>query len=385
MHICFITHEYPKSGFPHGGVGTFVATLGKALVEKGITVSIIGLNYSDVEETETVNGIHVYRLQRKKVKGLQWYLNSRLISDKIKAVHKENPIDFVETPELGLAFLSKIKGIKYIIRMHGGHHYFAKAENRPVEWWKAFQEKRSFKKADHIIAVSRFVGETTRTLLALGEKPIEVIFNPIDTNKFFDASNEKTIPYTILFAGSIVEKKGIRQLVESLEYLVDEFPDVHLQIAGRGGNLPGTKIPYTPELEKSITSKIKPHITFLGVVPNNEMPRVIANAHICCYPSHMEAMPVAWLEVLAMGKIFIGSTAGPGSEAVIDGVTGVLANPHSPEDIAKKIKRVFEHQEASKMMGQNARADVSKRFSIEIIVNQNIDFFKSLISKKRYL
>ena len=53
MHICFITSEFPKPGFPHGGVGTFVATLGEALVEKGIQVSVIGLNYVPKEETET--------------------------------------------------------------------------------------------------------------------------------------------------------------------------------------------------------------------------------------------------------------------------------------------------------------------------------------------
>lgn len=381
MHICFITSEFPKLGFPHGGVGTFVATLGKALVEKGIFVSVIGLNYNDDEETETVNGIKVYRLHRKKTKGFQWYLNSKLISDKIKAVHKQNPIDFVETPELGLAFLQKIKGIQYVIRMHGGHHYFAKAENRKTEWWKAFQEKRSFKKADHIIAVSNYVGETTRELLHLGSKTIKVIFNPIDTQKFFDATQVETIPYTVLFAGSIVEKKGIRQLVASLEYLIDEFPEIHLKIAGRGGNVPGTKIPYIPELEKNIASKIRSHITFLGVVPNNEMPQIIASSHICCYPSHMEAMPVAWLEVLAMGKIFIGSNTGPGSEAVIDGVTGILADPFSPEDIAKKIKWVFEHSEASKKIGQKARADINERFNIDVIASQNVDYFKSLSKK----
>lgn len=383
MHICFITSEFPKTGFPHGGVGTFVATLGKSLAENGVKVSVIGLNYISKEEKEVVNGITVYRLAPKKIKGLQWLLNSRAISEKIEAVHKENPIDFVETPELGMAFLSKIKGIKYVIRMHGGHHYFAKAENRPVEFWKAFQEKRSFKKADHIIAVSKFVGETTRELLGLGEKPIEVIFNPIDTNKFFDATNVKTVPNTILFAGSIVEKKGIRQLVESIEYLIDDFPDIHLLIAGRGGNLPGTKIPYLPELEKKITPKIRPHITFLGVVPNDEMPKTISTAHVCCYPSHMEAMPVAWLEVLAMGKNFVGSIAGPGPEAVLDNVTGVLANPFSPEDIAKKIKWVLEHEDESKVMRENARKDVSKRFSIDVIVNQNITFFKALLNKKR--
>ena len=49
--------------------------------------------------------------------------------------------------------MNKIKGIKYIIRMHGGHHFFAKAENRPTEWKKVWQEKRSFKNADAILNI----------------------------------------------------------------------------------------------------------------------------------------------------------------------------------------------------------------------------------------
>src|SRR5690554_4889746 len=209
MHICFITSEFPKPNFPHGGVGTFVATLGKALVEQGIKVSVIGLNYIKKEETEHINGITVYRVIAKKQKGLQWYFNSRAIANKIKEVHQQNPIDIIETAELGLAFLPKIKEIKYVIRMHGGHHFFAKAENRKTEWWKVLQEKRSFRKADHILAVSNYVAETTRNLLNLGERNIEVIYNPIDVSKFYACDVAKIKEHTIFFAGSIIEKKGI--------------------------------------------------------------------------------------------------------------------------------------------------------------------------------
>ncbi|HKX85283.1 MAG TPA: glycosyltransferase family 4 protein, partial [Flavobacterium sp.] len=366
-------------GFPHGGVGTFVATLGKALVEKGINVSVVGLNYESKEETEVINGIKVHRLSPKKVKGLQWYFNSKAISSRIEKIHQSTPIDFVETPELGLAFLSKHKEIKYVIRMHGGHHYFAQSENRKTEWWKAFQEKRSFQKADHIISVSDYVGETTRSLLHLKDKTSTTIYNPVDVSKFFDASNCETVPHTILFAGTIVEKKGIRQLVESLNYLIDKFPDIQLLIAGRNGNIPGTSQPYLPILERSIVEKIKNNITFLGVMPNDQMPRVISDAHICCYPSHMEAMPVAWLEVLAMGKIFVGSSSGPGPEAVQDGVTGVLANPFNPKDIAEKIEWVFSNPELAVEMGKKARLDIINRFSLDVIVNQNITYFSSIL------
>ena len=380
MHICFITSEFPKAGFPHGGVGTFVATLAKALVMQGIKVSVIGLNYIPKNETEVIDGVQVYRVKAKKVKGLQWYYNTQPVAQKIKQVHEQFPIDFVETAEMGLAFLPKLKGVKYVIRMHGGHHFFAKAENRPAEWWKVFQEKRSFQKADRILAVSHYVAETTREMLQLGNRDIKVIYNPIDVQKFYLSDPNKVQPYTLFFAGTIIEKKGIRQLVQSLNYLVDDYPQVHLFIAGRDANLPGTTTPYRPILEQEINEKIKSHITFLGVVPNSEIKNHIERAQICCYPSHMEAMPLAWLEVLAMGKTFIGGATGPGPEAVLDGITGLLADPHDPKDIAAKIKYLFEHPQKGIEMGFAARERVLKEFDINSIVLQNKLYFESLLN-----
>src|SRR5690554_642702 len=379
LHICFITSEFPKQGFPHGGVGTFVATLGKALVEQGVQVSVIGLNYINKEETEHIDGINIYRVVAKKQKGLQWYFNSRAITNKIKKVHQQNPIDIAETAELGLAFLPKIKEIKYVIRLHGGHHFFAKAENRKTEWWKVLQERRSFRKADHIIAVSAYVAETTRALLEFGDLSMQVIHNPIDVNKFYQSDVDKIEKHSVFFAGSIVEKKGIRQLVQALNYLIDDFPDIHLYIAGRDATLPGTKTPYRPILEKEINNQIKSHITFLGVVPNDKIPEYIEKAEVCCYPSHMEAMPLAWLEVLAMGKSFIGGSTGPGPEAVINDKTGWLANPYAPKDIAEKIKWVFNHPEESRKIGKQAREYALQKFDLSIIIERNIDFYKTII------
>ena len=54
--------------------------------------------------------------------------------------------------------------------MHGGHHFFAKSENRPTEWKKVWQEKKSFAKADQIIAVSQYVAKVTSQLLKLKDK-----------------------------------------------------------------------------------------------------------------------------------------------------------------------------------------------------------------------
>ncbi|HMI07098.1 MAG TPA: glycosyltransferase family 4 protein, partial [Flavobacterium sp.] len=323
MHICFVSHEYPVLGYSHGGIGTLIRDISYKLVAKGHQVSIARL--SPVRKYKLIddNGVAVHLFPESNLP-FSFLFNSLIANQAIYRIHKQSKIDIVETPELGLAFFHKIKDVKYVIRMHGGHHFFTKAENRPLEWKKVWQEKRSFAKADAIIAVSNYVAETTRKLLELGDVKITVIYNPIDTGRFYEADNNKVEKHSLFFAGTLIEKKGIRQLVQSLEFLVDEFPDIKLRIAGRDANIPGTNAPYRPVLEKAISEKIRPHIEFLGSVPNFEIPNYIEKSQICCYPSHMEAMPLAWLEVLAMGKVFLASSTGPGPEAVLENKTGFL-------------------------------------------------------------
>jgi glycosyltransferase involved in cell wall biosynthesis len=192
MHLCFLTSEYPKEGFPHGGLGSFVQTLAVALVKKGARVSVVGLNYTPTDEMERMDGVSIHRIKKSTVKGLAWYFNSKAINEKIKEIHQKDPIDIVESPELGFAFISKIKDIKYIIRLHGGHHFFAEAENRGINKWKGFQEKRSFHKADAFIAVSNYVKTHTEKYLGYHNKPLAYINNPINTQLFQAVPGKET-------------------------------------------------------------------------------------------------------------------------------------------------------------------------------------------------
>ncbi len=378
MHICFITSEYPVPNQPHGGVGTFTQSIGRELSRHGIEVSVIRLAPVKQETVSDDHGVSVYLIPKSGGVPLAFLWNSARIRKTIVKIHAQRPVSVVETPELGLAFLNKIPGIKYVIRMHGGHHYFAKAEKRPLETRKVLQEKWSFAKADAVAAVSRYVAETTRELLQLGDRNIKVIYNPVDTTHFYKADPTKIIPHTIFFAGSLVEKKGIRQLVQAIDFLVDDFPDIQLNIAGRDGTIPGTKQSFRPVLEAAISDKSRPHIRFLGVVPHTEIPEFIEKAQVCCYPSHMEAMPIAWLEVLGMGKVFLGSITGPGPEAVLDGKTGFLVNPHEPEQIAAKIRYIFDHYDQALEMAASARARILSEFNVETLVQENIAFYRSL-------
>lgn len=379
MHICFLSGEYPHPNYPHGGVGTFIQTLSRALVTQGVSVTVLGTGYTYKDEEVNENGVNVIRLQRSNWPKFRAFDHSNRINQKLRDIHTRHPIDIVEGTELSFAFLQKISGVKYLIRMHGGHHYFAESENRGINWWKGFQEKRSFKKADAVLGVSRYVVDHTSTYLSFNDKKVGVIFNPANLSRFYPADPTKRVKGRIFFVGTVCEKKGIRQLIQAMPLIIELVPEAHLHIAGRDWKFPGSGRSYIEYLQAFIHPPVKDHICFLGPVPNQEIPRLIEEAEVCCYPSHMEAMPLAWIEVMSMGKPFVASKLGPGPEIISHGTNGLLCNPLSPEDIAEQVIYMFQHLEKARLMGLNARQFALEKFSINRIVEQNITLYQSLL------
>src|SRR6478752_6777543 len=66
MKICFLCNEYPP--VRHGGVGIATRTIGRAMVEAGHQVRVIGLNWenSDSPRVESDHGVKVWRLKTHK-------------------------------------------------------------------------------------------------------------------------------------------------------------------------------------------------------------------------------------------------------------------------------------------------------------------------------
>lgn len=387
MHICFLTNEFPKAGFPHGGVGSFVKTIAQEFVKKGIKVSVIGMNYTLNDETEYIDGVAIYRLKKSTVKGLSWYFNSKAIYKKIVEVHKKRPIQIIESSELGLAFLPKINNIKYVIRLHGGHHFFAEAENRGIHWWKGFQEKRSFKKADAFIAVSQYVKVHTAKYLSYDDKPVAAICNPINSvflKSELQSKCEIAPENRIVFAGTVCEKKGIRQLIQAFPLVRKQFPNAILEIYGRDWFFPDgssyiemLKVKELPQLDGTANA-----INFHGAIPFIEIPEAYAAASVCVFPSHMETQGLVAPEAMAMGKAVVFTKLGPGPETIVDYETGLLCDPFDPNDIAEKIVWVLSNKEKAKEMGEKGRKFVVDKLNLQQIVKQNYDFFNQLCLKK---
>ncbi len=377
MHIVFLTNEYPKKGTNSGGIGSFVHFLAHQLISKDIKVSVIGINSNHTNEEEIDSKVEVYRLAKSNWKFAKFHQNSKRILKKIEEINRINTIDIVEGSELSFAFFPSDTPYRKVIRLHGGHHFFAIELNKKPALWRGYQEKESFKKAESFVAVSNYVGMKTQQYLKY-DFEYTTIFNCVSVNKFKKANESLIIEKSLLFIGTVCEKKGIRQLVQAIPIVKNKIPDITLSIVGRDWSFPNGKS-YTNYLKTFIPHEIEAAINIVGPIPHNEIPSYIEKAHICVFPSHMESFGLVVLEALNMGKPVIASNIKPFCEIIKDKKTGILVDPFSPNDIAEKIINLLGDNEKSKELGNCARKDMLKRFNTDSIVNQNLEFYKSIL------
>lgn len=379
MHICFITHEYPKKGHANGGIGSFVQTLARACVLKNIKVSVIGMGHSIKTAVENDNGVNVYRVGRTRIKFGSFIFNSAALNKQIKFIHKLNPIHIIEGAELDFAFITKIKSIKYIIRLHGGHHFFSHTLGVPIKKWRAIKEKLSFKKSDKFIAVTNFVGQKTKQLIKLNFE-FTCIYNFVDTDLFKPQNDNKRIPFKLIFVGTVCEKKGIRQLINALPKIIEKFPNIHLDIIGRDWYYENGDS-YIEKLKRNIDAKLRKHISFLGVLPTEDVANNLAQAHIAVFPSHMESFGLTLIEAMSMKTPVLASDIPPFKEIVGSNYNVFLCNPHSVDDIANKICIMLEDEKKLSIQSINALVYVNNVFDKKVIIQQNINYYKSIIKE----
>jgi glycosyltransferase involved in cell wall biosynthesis len=378
MHICFLSHEYPKAGLNPGGLGVFLYTFSKVLTEAGHRVTILGANNSAVTEDVIEGKLRVIRFAKPSFPGVNWWLIGRKLNEYLREMNASHPLDIVEGSELAFAFLQKLPSVKYIIRLHGGHHFFSESENRSINRWKGFQEKRSFKKADAFIAVSDYVKIHTAKYLSYRGKPLETIRYMIDQTLFrYRGDYPEAKDFYLVFAGTICEKKGVGNLIDAMKSVSLKFPQATLDIYGKEWFFPNGNS-YTESILARIPSHLKSQIKIHSPVSHDQIPEVYAKAAVCIFPSFMETQGLVAPEAMSMGKVVIFTDKGPGPETITDGVDGFLCNPFDVSSIENAIITAFEAKDRYPEIGKKAFEKVQPVFNISN-VQTNILFYKSVI------
>lgn len=383
MKIAFLTPEFPhpKTG-SSGGIGTSILNLSKGLVLLGHEVCI--LVYGQTEDAVfTENTISYYRIKNVKVTGFSRFLTQKKIQNLINTLVNEKKIDIVEAPDwTGITSNIKPK-CPVVIRLNGSDTYFCHLDNRPVKYVNKFHEKLALQNADALLSVSQFTADLTNELFLL-KRHFTIIPNCIDIDTFaFDEKIEEQAN-TILYFGTLIRKKGLLELPLIFNEVYKKNNKVKLILIGRDSPdvISGNASTWAMMQSLFGTESIR-NVTYLGSVSYEKIKEHIDTSTLCVFPTFAEALPVSWIEAMAMQKAIVASNIGWAPEVIDDGVNGFLVHPKNHIAFADKILELLNNEVLRKNFGVEARKKVEKKFGLNPVANQSIDFYSKIIKNKK--
>jgi len=379
MKIAFLTPEYPHERIGHsGGIGTSIKHLAIALHALGHAVTLLVYG-QDEDACFTANGLTFYKIKNPKLKGLSWYLTRKKIQKLINSLHAVGKIDIVEAPDwTGIASFINVN-CPIVIRENGSDTYFCHLDQRPVKAINRFHEKQALQQVDGIISVSKFTGDLTNSLFNLS-RHFTVIPNAINLEAFKPTTSIKNNTNMILYFGTLIRKKGLLELPHIFNVVHAHHPEVKLLLVGKDSVDITTQSGSTWSLMKPLFSaSALQKVAYIGAVPYTKMREHIAAASVCVFPSFAEALPVSWLEAMALQKPIVASNIGWAKEVIDDGKNGFLVHPTAHKAYANAIIRLFEDTVLSETFAKAARQKVIEKFSSDIVAQQSIDFYTQFI------
>ncbi|MBZ9729728.1 glycosyltransferase family 4 protein [Salegentibacter sp. JZCK2] len=379
MHVSFLTPEYPHPhSTPSGGLGTSIKNLADQLVKRDVRITVFVYG-QEKDQVFQKNGIGFHFIKQLHYSFFGWYRYRKYLEFYINKVIKEQKIDALEAPDwTGISAFMKLK-CPLVIRMNGSDSYFCRLESRPQKKKNFWFEKLALKDADHLLSVSEFTAKKTKEIFEL-KKEIKVIPNSVDV-EVFKPTGEKVLPDSILYFGSVIRKKGVLELAEIFNLINKENPSTSLIMAGRDVLDIKTEKSTRALFEDILDDESREKVTWTGSLPYEEIKAQISKAAVIVLPSFAEALPMTWLEAMAMEKALVTSNVGWAKEVMIDGETGYTVDPKDHATYANKVLKLLENNELAEKMGKAARKRVVERFSTEVVVEENIGFYESVVRR----
>jgi len=201
--------------------------------------------------------------------------------------------------------------------------------------YKAFHDKR---RAYIRATIPTFIAPTRKLKQLLEAANFQNITHLpfyIDESKWhFNQATDKS--NLIIFIGRVEENKGILYLVETIQKLQQQIPDVQLLIIGDGSQV--------EPIRQSIKQQNLNFIQLIGKVNREVLKTHLKNAKIAVVPTlDMEQFALVGIEAMASGVNVIGSNRGGIPEWCLHNQTGLLFEPNKTGDLLQQLTKMIQN------------------------------------------
>jgi len=294
---------------------------------------------------------------------------------KLIAIIKTRKIDIVHTHLLHAGILGKIAakicGVRHIVTTR--HYGFDPKEKKLLHQIENFLTRSS----SVVIAISNAVRKYLISQNIIADEKIVVIPNGIDLKKIAlkknGLINRKINSNRIIGSvGRLVPQKDFVTLLDCLQLVAKEFPNIKLEIIGDGV--------LRSELEYyAARLNIKKNLEFTGVLPHYEVLNRMNEWDLFILSSAWEGFGIALIEAMALEKAVVATRVEGITEVVDDGITGYLVPAKSPGVLAERVIELSRNEGKRIFMGKKGREKVINKFSIEKFNERTKKVYESLI------
>lgn len=249
--------------------------------------------------------------------------------------------------------------------------------NRQV--WE--RKKKHWVRPMHLVAPSSWMAEQASRSALVADWPVTVIPNPLDVawwgglqraeaRKRLQINFDSPVLLYGARGGDGNPGKGADLLYSSLR----ELPAQHglatnrpLEILSFGGR-PGLR-------------RVGPHtVRSVGYLDDEGLRDYYSAADVMVVPSRMDNLPQTAVEAISCGTPVVAFRTGGLPDIVDDGINGRLAEPFSPQSLAKAIGWVLESPERHRRLSEAARATASRWDPVRI-AKRYVALFEEMLER----
>lgn len=258
-------------------------------------------------------------------------------------------------------------------RCLGGREYWCILRNCEEDIFKSFGYalrtamtrvlRRYYDHVDHYLCLTRF----QRDILVkegLPQERVSVLTNPVEiqvTEQSVEMERE-----SVLFVGRVSREKGIASLFDAARVC----SDIPFVVAGNWQAMPEA-------------SELAPdNVTLLGVVPSHELGALYEKARLFVLPSvWYEGFPTVLLEAMSHGLPVVCSRIGGLPEIVEDGITGLLYEPGNVDELADRIRTLWQNPALCQKLGEAGRRKVREDYAADRLMDRLLGIYEKVITE----
>jgi glycosyltransferase involved in cell wall biosynthesis len=252
--------------------------------------------------------------------------------------------------------LSAELGLPYVVSVHGLDAFSTEqVSGRSGEWCRRISQS-VYRSSRRVICISEHVREKVLEGMGSGCRT-SVVYNGVDPELFSPGDERSSGQPTVLSIGNMIPIKGHEVLIRTVASLRSAFPDLTLDIIGRG--------PEQSRLQALAERlEIGSRTRFLGLQSRQQVAAAIRRCTVFALPSRYEGLGCVYLEAMSAGKPVIGCRGQGIAEVIQHGFNGFLVGPDNERELTLTIAMLLRDKSARNNIGTAARDTILEKFTL---------------------